>query len=83
MFPGGLCQGPSMHKPFTQRKWGVNKQNRNKRVRSSLVAQQVKDPALLLLWYRFYPWPRNFCMLWAWLEKKKKKRKKRTISGFT
>ena len=29
---------------------------------SSLVAQQVKDLALLLLWQRFSPWPGNFCM---------------------
>ena len=27
---------------------------------SSLVAQQVKDPAVSLLWCRFDPWPRNF-----------------------
>ena len=39
--------------------------------RSSLVAQWVKDLVLslqqlgLLLWHRFDPWPRNFCMLWA------------------
>ena len=25
----------------------------------------VKDPALLLLWYRFNPWPRNVRMLQA------------------
>ena len=35
---------------------------------SSLVAQQAKDLVLSLqelrslLWYRFYPWPRNFYM---------------------
>ena len=35
---------------------------------SSLVAQEVKDPVMslpwlrLLLWHRFNPWPRNFCM---------------------
>ena len=28
--------------------------------RSSLMAQQVKDLALSLLWLRFNPWPRNF-----------------------
>ena len=43
-----------------------------------IVAQQVKDPVLSLLWFRSLlwqrldPWPRNFCMLGA---KKKKKRK--------
>ena len=26
------------------------------------VTQQVKDPALSLLWYRFDPWSGNFCM---------------------
>ena len=36
------------------------------------MAQQIKDPALsllwlgLLLWCRFSPWPRNFCMPSAW-----------------
>ena len=43
---------------------------------SSLVAQQVKDLALSvqwpgsLLWCGFDPWPRNFCMPWAWPHKK-------------
>ena len=32
-----------------------------KEFRSCLVAQQVKDPALLLLWQGFNPWPGNFC----------------------
>ena len=37
---------------------------------NSLVAQQLKDPALsllrlkLLLWHGFDLWPRNFGMLW-------------------
>ena len=36
----------------------------------------TKDPALsllwlgLLLWHRFNPWPRNFCMPWAWPKEK-------------
>ena len=40
-------------------------------IRSSLVAQQVKDLALsllwlwLLLWHRFDPGPRNFYVLWG------------------
>ena len=38
---------------------------RNK-VLKSLVAQQVKDPALSLLWLSFDPWPRNFRVPWAW-----------------
>ena len=29
-------------------------------LRSSLVAQQVKDLQLSLLWYGFDPWPENF-----------------------
>ena len=29
---------------------------------SSLVAQQVKDPALSLPWLGFSPWPGNFSM---------------------
>ena len=39
---------------------------------SSLVAQQVKDLALLLqrlwllLWHRFYPCAKNFHMPWEW-----------------
>ena len=50
---------------------------------SSLVAQQVEDPVLTLLWCEFDPWP-NFKMPWARKkekkdkkEKKEKKRKKR------
>ena len=34
-------------------------------LKSSLVAQQVKDPAVSLLWNGFSPWPWNFCMLWV------------------
>ena len=26
----------------------------------------VKDLVLSLLWHGFNPWPRNFCMPWAW-----------------
>lgn len=33
---------------------------------SSLVAQQVKDPVLSLLWLRFDPLPGNFLVLWVW-----------------
>ena len=33
--------------------------------RSSLVAQQVKDLALPLLWLRFSPWLGSFCVLQA------------------
>ena len=40
--------------------------------------QQVKDPALSLLWsllwHGFNPWSENFHMLWAQPKKKKKKR---------
>ena len=35
----------------------------------------AKDSSLLLLYLRFDPWPRNFCMLGAANEKKKKKEK--------
>ena len=41
-------------------------------VGSFLVAQQVKDSALpllwleSLLWYGFDSWPGNFCMSWPW-----------------
>ena len=47
-------------------------------MRSPWVAQQVKDPALsllwlwLLLWCEFDSWPRNFCMMWAGPKEKKK-----------
>ena len=34
--------------------------------RNSLVAQQVKDPGLSLVWLGVNPWPWNFCMPWAW-----------------
>ena len=32
------------------------------KLRSSLVAQQVEEPVLSLLWCRLDPWPENFCM---------------------
>ena len=38
-----------------------------------VVAQRVKDPALLKLWHR-YPCPGNFHMLFMWQKKKKKKK---------
>ena len=34
-------------------------------IRSSLVAQWVKDPALSMQRLGFNPWPRNFYMLWV------------------
>ena len=34
-----------------------------------LVAQQVKDLVLSLLWLEFDPWPQNFCMLQVWTKK--------------
>ena len=49
---------------------------RIKWVRSSLVAQGIKDLVLslrwlgLLLWHGFDPWPGNICMWWVWPEKK-------------
>ena len=46
------------------------------KLRSSLVAQQIKDLALSLLWHGFNSWLRNFHRLEEW-QKKKKKRKKR------
>ena len=45
------------------------------------MVQWVKEPVLSLLWLgsllwcRFSPWPRNFCMPWVWQKKKKKKKK--------
>ena len=33
---------------------------------SSLMVQQVKDPALSLLWLGFNPWPGNSHMPWSW-----------------
>ena len=59
-------------------KWGNKKKRKS---RSSLVAQQVGDPALLLLWLGsllwqgFEPWLNNFHMPQAWPEKKKERKK--------
>ena len=53
------------------------KKSERKAYRSSLVAQQAKDLALLpqwlglLLWYRYDPWPGNFHMPWPRPEKKR------------
>ena len=44
------------------------------------MAQCIKDPVLSLLWLGFDPWPRNFCILWAW-PKKKKPPKNLGVSG--
>ena len=44
-------------------------------VKSSLVPQEVKDPALSLLWHGFNPCSGNFHMLWAWPKKNKIKLK--------
>ena len=41
---------------------------------SSLAAQWVKDPVLLLLWCRFNPWPGKVRMPQVQPQKKKKKR---------
>ena len=47
------------------------------------MPQQVKDPALSLLWHRsllwhgFHPRPRNFCMPQVQQEKKKRQKKKK------
>ena len=55
-------------------------------IMSSIAAQQVKDPALLLLWLwlqlGFDPWPGNFYMLWAQPKKPKiqNKQKKHDLS---
>ena len=43
---------------------------------SSLVAYCVKNLMFSLLWYRFYPWSRNFRVPWKLPKKKKKKKKK-------
>ena len=53
-----------------------------KKLRSPLVAQQVKDLVLSLLWLwlllqrGFDPWARNVHMVQAWPKKKKKKKKR-------
>ena len=47
-----------------------------RKLRSALAVQQVKDLVLSLLWlrsqlwHRFDPWPWNFHMPWAWQKKK-------------
>ena len=40
--------------------------------RSSLVAQQVEDLALSLLWQGFNPWPGNFYVLWVQPKREKR-----------
>ena len=53
---------------------------------SSLVAQQVKDPALRHLWHksqrqrRIHPWPGSFHMLQVWPKKKKIKIQDKCVS---
>jgi len=43
----------------------------------SLVVHWVKDPALSLLWHRFNPCPRNFCMPLGGQKKKKERERER------
>ena len=50
------------------------------KLKSSLVVQQVKDQASSLLWLRFDPWPRNFCMLRGWQKKNRTKLKQTTTN---
>ena len=53
------------------------------------MAQWVKNPALslqwlrLLLWHRFNPWPRNFCMPWTKPKKKTNKQTKKKHQATT
>ena len=55
-----------------------SKANKIARLGVPIVAQWVKDPALLQLWHRsqlwlgFNPWPGNLHMSQVWLLKKKK-----------
>ena len=44
---------------------------KNSCIGSSLVGQGGKDPALLQLWFRFNPWPGNFCIPLVWPKKPK------------
>ena len=45
-------------------------------VRSSARCYGLKDPALPQLWVRCSSWPRNFCVPWVWLLRKRKRKKK-------
>ena len=56
--------------------------------REFLCGSVVKDLALpllqlgsLLLWCRFNPWPKNFCMPPAWCKKKKEREKEKDRGG--
>lgn len=58
---------------------GSQNAGRKAEKRSFLVARQIKDLALLLLWCEFHPWPGN--MLRPWPKRKKEKRKAWNNSG--
>ena len=71
------AEGPAYTKSIT---WQKNLEHSQGRLcfemvdfRSSLVASQVKDPALSLMWCGFHPWPRNFCMQCREAKKNKNK----------
>ena len=66
-----------------------SKKNKIKiKIKSSLVAQQVKDSALslqqlrLLLWCGFHPWPGNFCMPQMWPKKRERERERNSSLHF-
>lgn len=40
-----------------------------------MVSLGVKDPVFSPLQCGFDPWPKNFCMSWAWPKRKGKKKK--------
>ena len=70
--------------------WGFRSQGQTNLVISQgvpLVAKQIKDPVLSLLWlrlqlwHRFNPWLWNFGMSWAWTEKKNYWREQRAITS--
>ena len=47
-----------------------------------MVAQQVKDPVLSLLWLVFDPWPGDFPMPQSWLKTKTDKQKNPKPSSY-
>ena len=53
------------------------------KTRSSLMVQQVQGSALSPLWLRFDPWPRNFCMPWAWPKKEENQRQNKDVFRYS
>ena len=68
----GRGQAPPQGMVLSRPSEGTEREDKERKTWSSLAAQQVKDPALSLLWHGLTPRPRNFPCHQAQPEKEEK-----------